>query len=99
MKLVTAKELAQEINFSEWWVCQAKKAGLPFACGKSCVEWAMTWIQAHPDFVAAEYVTTPSNSSQGRPRKVVGKSDESTRLHDSQISSPEKSERPSSQVV
>lgn len=73
MKLLKAKELAVELGRSEWWVCQARKAGMPFFCGVITLPDALNWMRKHPDFTALDYSAVPSNTGRGRPRKGAGK--------------------------
>lgn len=76
MKPLTAKELSAQIGFSEWWICQARKAGMPFQCGRTTLKEADEWRRSHPSFVAADWVSKPSSTGRGRPRKDAGKSGE-----------------------
>lgn len=73
MKLLTGKDLAAEIGRSEWWVCQIKKAGMPFYCGKITLQEALNWMREHPDFTAVDYSATPSGTRRGRPPKGADK--------------------------
>ncbi len=88
MKLLTGKDLAADLGRSEWWVCQAKKAGMPFFCGVIPLQEAINWMREHPDFTALDYSATPSNTGRGRPRKDADKSDVQSRLRVQQTASP-----------
>lgn len=73
MKLLNGRELAKAIGKCEWWVCQARKAGMPFYCGGITFKEALDWMRANPNFVAADQLAKPCQSGVGRPRKSVGK--------------------------
>lgn len=93
-KLLSGKDLAAELGRSEWWVCQAKKAGMPFFCGVTTLPDAIKWMREHPDFTALDYSATPSSTGRGRPRKGVGKPGGLSRRRVPQIASPAKSTPP-----
>ena len=99
MKLLSGKALAAELGRSQWWVCQAKKAGMPFFCGVITLPDAIKWMREHPDFTALDYSATPSSTGRGRPRKGAGKPDGSSRRRGPQTSSPAKSTPPPAQAA
>ena len=99
MKLLKAKELAGELGRSEWWVCQAKKAGMPFFCGVITLPDAVKWMREHPDFTALDYSATPSSTGRGRPRKGVGRCDGPFRTRVRRNASPAIEERPTAPGV
>lgn len=99
MKLLTAKDLAAELGRSEWWVCQAKKAGMPFFCGVITPPEALKWMRENPDFTALDYSATPSSTGRGRPRKGAGKPGGSSRKRVPQTASPAISTPPRAQAA
>ena len=99
MKLFTGKDLAAELGRSDWWVCQAKKAGMPFFCGVITLQDALHWMRKNPEFTALDYSATPSNTGRGRPRKDADKRDGSSRKHAPQTASPAISTPPHAQVA
>jgi hypothetical protein len=99
MELLNAKQLAPKIGFSQWWVCMAKKAGMPFRyCGKTTVEDALEWMRAHSDFVAKDYLKEPSDRLKDRQPQVADKRDGLSQMHAQQIASPVTSGHPHEQA-
>ena len=92
MKLLSCTDLAIELGRSKWWVCQAKKAGMPFFRGVIPLQEAINWMREHPDFTALDYSLTPSNTGRGRPRSGAGKHGGSSRKRVPQTASPAISE-------
>lgn len=99
MKLLNGRQLATELGRSQWWVCQAKKAGMPFYCGSTTLQDAITWMRGNPKFTALDYSSTPSNTGRGRPRSGAGKRGGSSRKRVPQTASPSISEPHREQVA
>lgn len=94
MKLLNAKDLAAELDRSEWWVCQAKKAGMPFFCGFITLTDAIQWMRDHPDFTAIDYAAMPAGRAPGHPPATADRSGAPSPRRARQTASPATGERP-----
>ena len=52
MRLIFAKEAAEEMNVSPWYIASLKRAGAPFWGSKTSVADLEVWMCANPTFVA-----------------------------------------------
>ncbi len=100
MKLLNAQALAAELDHSSWWVCQARKAGLPFPYGdRTTLRIALVWLSENQDFKACDFVSVPSGRGGGRPHRGAGKSGAQLNSHDQQSASQSPDLRPHEQAA
>lgn len=99
MELLNATELALKLHKSKWWLVQARKAGMPFACGLITVEDAWNWMKQNPDFQAKDWLKEPLRKRISHQPLTVDKPCESSDLHDQQTSSPSTLKHPHEQAA
>jgi hypothetical protein len=65
-------ELAAALGVSACFIKRMKWAGFQMPGGVATVEWALKWLQAHPDFKQSDW-TKPRRGDGHRLESIAGK--------------------------